>query len=71
MEQRVVQDRASRIEDPHEKADPRACTPWMSRGGESEPDDEMRRMLAAAELLFLLLLILPMVQNKCFMSINL
>ena len=69
-----MQDRASRGDDPHEKADPSACAPGMSSEGESGPDEEMRRMLATAATaavavvvvdddgkLFRLLLILPMI----------
>jgi hypothetical protein len=48
VEHRVVHDRASCNDDPQENADPRACAPGISRGGESGPDEAMRRMLAAA-----------------------
>ena len=43
-----MHDRASCNDDPQENADPRACAPGISRGGESGPDEAMRRMLAAA-----------------------
>ena len=70
-----MQDRASRGDDPHEKADPSACAPGMSSEGESGPDEEMRRILAAAAaddddddddrmVWFRLLLNLPMIINQ-------